>query len=780
MNSKLSKGVVLVCFILISIFKMNAQIATGQSKFLGNVIGGNTPASFATYWNQVTPENAGKWESVEGTRGVFNWGSLDATYNYAKTQGYKFKQHTLVWGSQYPSWITTLSAADQKAEIIKWFAAVAQRYPNLDYVDVVNEPIKTSCPFKDALGGNGATGWDWVIESFRLARQYFPNAKLLINEYGTENDPNARAQYIGIINLLKAKGYLDGIGVQAHHFNLDYMNATQMKSCLDDYAATGFDVFISELDIMGTNGSTTEANQLAQYKELFPVIWNHPSVKGVTLWGYIEGQTWRAGTGIINSNGTERTAMTWLKSFVSGNTSAPTITANAGANGSISPTGTVSVASGTNKTFTMTANVGYQIDTVTVNGTSVGAVSTYTFNNVTTNQSISVAFKIIPTNASTITASAGANGTISPTGAVSVTNGTNKTFTMTPNAGYQINTVTVNGTSVGAIATYTFNNVTTNQSISATFKIIPVSTSTITATAGANGTLSPLGAVVVNNGTNRTFTITPNSNFQVEDVKVNGTSVGAVSTYTFNNVNANQTISATFKVAVVGGNCLLARFGVPRATALPDNNTSYSKVYTLGTGAPNLSNVTNAVINWSLPNNGLWQLSFNTNNGIPTWWLDMRNSVQNFAQAQPAITFAGTGIANLDGNKYYVNYVDTNNVVFVEVTGKHAIYFSNSATPPLGCGATAKLASQSSLNDLALDLEIAPNPATNFLKMKLPKALGIKQISVNDIVGKTISEKNTDPNQEEYTLDISSYAAGLYFVNFMSNETILTRKVIKE
>jgi GH35 family endo-1,4-beta-xylanase len=779
MKSKLSKGMMLVCFILISIFKMNAQIAIGQSKFLGNVIGNSTPPSFPTYWNQVTPENAGKWESVESARGVYNWSALDASYNYAKTKGYKFKQHTLVWGSQYPSWITTLSAADQKATIIKWYAALAQRYPNMEYVDVVNEPIKTSCPFKDALGGNGATGWDWVIESFRLARIYFPNSKLLINEYGTENDPNARAQYIGIINLLKSRGYLDGIGVQAHHFNLDYMNATQMKSCLDDYGATGLDVFISELDIMGINGNTSEANQLAQYKELFPVIWNHPSVKGVTLWGYIEGQTWRAGTGIINSNGTERTAMTWLKSFVSGSTSVPTITANAGANGSISPTGTVSVPSGSNRTFTMTANSGYQIDTVTVNGTSVGAVSTYTFNNVTTNQTIAVAFKIIPTNASTITASAGVNGSISPTGVVSVPNGTNRIFTITPNAGYQINIVTVNGASVGAVATYTFNNVTTNQSIAATFKIILVSTSTITATAGANGTLSPLGAVVVNNGTNRTFTITPNSNFQVEDVKVNGTSVGAVATYTFTNVNANQTISATFKAVAVGGNCLLSRFGLPRATALPDNNTSYSKVYTLGTGAPNLSNVTNAVINWSLPNNGLWQLSFNTNNGLPTWWLDMRNSVQNFAKAQPAITFAGTGIANLDGNKYYVNY-EGSNVVFVEVTGKHAIYFSNSATPPVGCGATAKLASKLSLNDRALNLEIYPIPATNFLKMKLPKELAIKQISINDITGKTISEKNTDPNQEEYTLDISSYSNGLYFVNYTSNETIWTKKVIKE
>lgn len=294
---------------------LHAQLAAGKSKFLGNVIGASAPSNFNTYWNQVSPENSGKWGSVEATRDVMNWGQLQTAYNYAKSRSYKFKQHTLVWGSQFPSWLTSLSQADQRAEIIEWYQAVAQTFPNLDFIDVVNEPIKTACPFKNALGGNGTTGWDWVIESFRLARQYFPNAKLLINEYGTENDANARNQYITIINLLKARGYIDGIGVQSHYFNLDNMTASQMTTCLNAYAATGVDVYISELDI---TGGGSDAGQSSKYQELFPVMWNHASVKGITLWGYIVGQTWRTGTGLVNSNGTERPAMTWLKSFMAG------------------------------------------------------------------------------------------------------------------------------------------------------------------------------------------------------------------------------------------------------------------------------------------------------------------------------------------------------------------------------------------------------------------------------------------------------------------------------
>ena len=293
-----------------------AQMATGKSKFVGSAAD-NPQSNFSTYFNQVTPENATKWGTVEATRNQMNWSGADTAYNYAVTHGYKFKFHNLIWGAQYPQWLTNsgLTAAQQRTEIEEWMRLAGQRYPNTWAVDVVNEPIKTANPYTAALGGSGSTGWDWVITSYTLARQYFPNAKLLINEYGTENDSNARSQYKNIINLLKARGLIDGIGVQAHYFNLDSMTGSQMTTALNDYATLGLDVYISELDI---TGGGSDSGQLAKYQDLFPAMWNHASVKGITLWGYIVGQTWHTGTGIVNSNGTERPAMTWLKGFVSG------------------------------------------------------------------------------------------------------------------------------------------------------------------------------------------------------------------------------------------------------------------------------------------------------------------------------------------------------------------------------------------------------------------------------------------------------------------------------
>ncbi|MGE5798429.1 MAG: endo-1,4-beta-xylanase, partial [Ignavibacteria bacterium] len=116
-------------------------LATGQPKFVGSAYSSGQAPNFEAYWNQVTPENAGKWGSVEGTRDVMNWGDLDAAYNFAKDNGFSFHFHVLVWGAQQPGWISALPAEEQLEEITEWFQAVADRYHDIDYLEVVNEPL---------------------------------------------------------------------------------------------------------------------------------------------------------------------------------------------------------------------------------------------------------------------------------------------------------------------------------------------------------------------------------------------------------------------------------------------------------------------------------------------------------------------------------------------------------------------------------------------------------------------------------------------------------------
>jgi endo-1,4-beta-xylanase len=793
----ISRLLAFVFLFSLSFLHTHAQIANGKPKFLGNVIGNSgIPSNFSTYWNQISPENAGKWESVEGTRDQMNFTQLKAAYDYAKapSRNYPFKQHTLIWGSQFPGWMNGLSPADQKTEIIQWYTALAQNFPNLDYIDVVNEPIKTSLPFKDALGGNGTTGWDWVIEAFRLARQHFPNAKLLINEYGTENDPPVRAQYIQIINLLKAKGYIDGIGIQAHHFNVDFMKGPDVTRALDDYAATGLPVYVSELDIMGPNDNATEANQLIQYQEIFPAIWNHPNVKGVTLWGYIVGQTWRDGTGIVNADGTERSAMTWLKSFVSGSTtntltvSPPTLSvASAAGSSTVTVTSntswtvsddqtwiTTSATSGSNNgsfTVSVAANTGTtnRTGTVTVVGGGITRTISVTQSGATVNSltvsptSLSVASAA---GSSTITITSNTSWTVSDDQTwitTSVTSGANNgSFSVTVIA----NTGTTNRNGVVTVAGGGIS-----RTISVTQSGVGVTNFTITASAGTGGTITPSGSISVASGGSATFTIAASSGNVIDNVLVNGASVGAVATYTFSNVTANQSIAASFRTTG-GGSCLLTRFGVPRGTALPttSSNSSFNKIYTFGTAVPNLSNVTTTVINWDLPNKGLWQFSFNTNNGVPSWWIDMRSSVQNFAQPQPAISFSGLGIANLDGNSYYAN-VDGTNIVLVEKTGKHAIYFSNSTTAPAGCGTIAANARTSADSPVRVSSEIQslkfPNPVfENQVTVEVPENYTNRQIHVQvlTLTGGVSHTHSIDVEGNSFLMDVSNLTSGGYIM----------------
>ncbi len=146
-----------------------------------------------------------------------------------------------------------------------------------------------------------------------------------------------------------------------------------------------------------------------------------------------------------------------------------TISATAGTGGSISPSGSVSVPQGADRSFTIEANTGYQISDVLVDGVSQGVITGYTFSNVSTNHTIAASFSETAPQYHTITATAGTGGSISPSGSVSVAQGADSSFTIAANTGYQISDVLVDGASHGDITHYTFSNVTGNHSIEAQF-----------------------------------------------------------------------------------------------------------------------------------------------------------------------------------------------------------------------------------------------------------------------------------------------------------------------
>ncbi|MBB4129960.1 endo-1,4-beta-xylanase [Xanthomonas sp. 3075] len=303
-------------------------LASGASKFLGSAYGPQQAQHFTQYWNKLTPENSGKWGSVEAVRDRMDWSGLDAAYAFAKANGLPFQMHVMVWGNQQPEWIKSLPPAEQRREIEQWFAAVAQRYPDIDLLEVVNEPLNDPPSKNDtgggnylqALGGNGESGWEWVLQSFRLARKDFPRARLMINDYSITNNPQATRTYLRIVQLLQREKLVDAIGIQEHAFETTPEVAMSVhRANLDALAATGLPLYITEFDLDGPS----DAQQLADYQRVFPVFWEHPGVHGITLWGFRPG-LWRdkEAAYLIRTDGSERPALTWLRQYVAAHRSA--------------------------------------------------------------------------------------------------------------------------------------------------------------------------------------------------------------------------------------------------------------------------------------------------------------------------------------------------------------------------------------------------------------------------------------------------------------------------
>jgi hypothetical protein len=154
------------------------------------------------------------------------------------------------------------------------------------------------------------------------------------------------------------------------------------------------------------------------------------------------------------------------------------LTSSAGTGGSISPAGSFFQSNGASQTFTITPAAGYQVANVTVDGVSVGAVTTFTLSNITAGHSVSATFGAQAATTCTVTASAGSNGSISPSGSVLVSSGSTQKFTVTPNTGY---TASMGGTCGGSLIgnTFTTNPITANCTVVASFSQSPSQSSSI-------------------------------------------------------------------------------------------------------------------------------------------------------------------------------------------------------------------------------------------------------------------------------------------------------------
>ena len=184
-----------------------------------------------------------------------------------------------------------------------------------------------------------------------------------------------------------------------------------------------------------------------------------------------------------------------------------TITTSAGSNGSITPSATVNY--GSSKTINMSPSTGYEVNEVIVDGINKGKITTYTFNNITDNHTISVTFKKLDEQKFTVNCTTVQNGNISVTPS-SATKDTIINISVNPSDGYRLKQI--DSSPVVAISNNQFTMPAQNVTLTPVFEQIEVQTYAITVGTSEHGTATA-SHTSASAGTTITMTATPGQGY---------------------------------------------------------------------------------------------------------------------------------------------------------------------------------------------------------------------------------------------------------------------------
>ncbi|KAF7308056.1 Beta-xylanase [Mycena kentingensis (nom. inval.)] len=274
-----------------TLFKNHGKVFFGTAADQNRLSVSQDAAITAADFGGVTPENSMKWDTIEPSRGSFNFGQFDFLVNWATTNNKKIRGHTFVWAQQLPSWVQAINDAPTLTTVLQnHITQIMTRYKGKMYaVDVVNEHINEDGSIK-------STHWTQVLGNnvftiaFQTARQVDPSVKLYINDFNLDSNNAKVAGIVRLVNQINSGGQklVDGIGTQMH---LSAGGSGGAQAALTALAATGLDVAITELDIAG--GSSTD------YTNVVRACLNVPKCVGITVWGVRDPDSWRPTTNCL-------------------------------------------------------------------------------------------------------------------------------------------------------------------------------------------------------------------------------------------------------------------------------------------------------------------------------------------------------------------------------------------------------------------------------------------------------------------------------------------------
>ncbi|XP_067664773.1 uncharacterized protein [Haliotis asinina] len=228
------------------------------------------------------------WEWSPPPRHNPDYSKATAELNVLHQHGVPVRAHNIFWGADpkyTPDWVQALSpdqvkqAVDERIQYI-----VKDTKGKVQHWDVNNELVHGHW-FEDKTGDP-----DYTKKIFAKVHQADPNVKLFLNDYSVVSAGTATSAYLAQAKEFKAASVgLYGIGIQCHFGKDSAPDPTLIKKRLDQLATAGLPIWVTELDLW-THDENIRADW---YETALRVLFSHPAVEGIILWGFWGPDHWR-------------------------------------------------------------------------------------------------------------------------------------------------------------------------------------------------------------------------------------------------------------------------------------------------------------------------------------------------------------------------------------------------------------------------------------------------------------------------------------------------------